>query len=652
LTDTLVTNRTSPVSPPSDFEEIINSIPALVARLDCNLQIVYGNSNFFRWFPRSGEASHFFQVVVGKSTFFQIQRHLGAVLSGRKAHFTISVEHKESIYYLDVNLSPQFDREGRVDSIIFHSTDVTEKLNDQRALRDYFDNATIGLHWVNAEGIIIWANPAELELLGYASDEYIGHPIAKFHKSQRSIQDILSRLSNHEVLRNYEAEMICKDGSTRYVSINSSVLWDGQDFIHTRCFTVDITAQKLADLALQETEQRFKIMADLVPLIMLTTDENGQCTFLNVKWKEYTGRAVHDGFGNGWLNLIHPDDRPKIISSWNQSLVKRNSFEAKFRLLSNTGSYFVCCVHLLPRIDQSDTFIGHIGIIQDVSGQEQLTATLEKMVRDRTNDLRMKNLELSNAEKTLKIKNEELEQTNHDLLSFAHVASHDLQEPLRKIQTYIDRIVHSEGAVLSDKGRIYIGKVQNAAERMRGLIQDILSYSKTTGVESKLELVDLNQLVKDVVTEFEIKIEETKASIDFKDLPSVTVTRFQFHQVFLNLISNALKFRKKDAPPQIRIRSTLVEGCDVGIRQGAGSFYRITFSDNGIGFEPGYGNEIFEMFSRLHDHQFEGTGIGLAVCKKIVERHHGSMLAEGRPGEGSTFYIFLPAEPLTLYKND
>jgi PAS domain S-box-containing protein len=625
-------------------EGLLNSIPALIARLDCNLDIQYVNRSFAAWFsPFDSPLRHPFPAVVGKTIFNQVQRHLGAVLSGEQSRFTITLQHEGSTRMLDVTLTPELDHCRHVTGLIFHSTDVTEKVNDQNILRDFFDNATIGLHWVDSNGLIVWANPAELKLLGYTAEEYIGHHISEFHKSQSCIAEILDRLSNREVLKNCEAELVCKDGSTKFVTINSSVLWEGDKFIHTRCFTIDITAQKLAAQAARKSDEQFKVVANLVPLIIWTSDENGLVTFLNHKWEEITGKPVADGLGNQWLSVGHPEDRKNIETAWGKALSERKVFEAKFRMANAQGAYMVGYINAQPRFDSAGAFIGYTGIIQDISIQEQIKSSLEKMVLERTEDLRKKNIDLQIAEKSLKSKNEELEKINDELSSFAHVASHDLQEPLRKIQTLIDRVILSDGANLSPKGKEFMNRVQLASGRMRGLIQDILAYSKTNRNDGKIEPVDFNELLQDVLSEFEVKLEETNAKIQNLGLPTLHVVRFQFHQLFLNLISNALKFCKPGRSPVIQFAASVVSGNDIPDGNETGDFVHLTIRDNGIGFEAEYAERIFEIFNRLHNkREIEGTGLGLAICKKIVERHGGKMTAEGIMDEGAVFHIYLP----------
>ncbi len=630
-----------------DLLSLVDSIPLLMASVDCNMFIKFVNKAFKMWFGITENLpAASFPAVLGSHLFDQVQRHLGKVLVGNPASFQISVQGKKGVCYLEVSLSPEFDDRMRVTGFIFHSEDVTEKLNTLRALTDYFENASIGLHWVNSDGIIVWANPAELDMLGYTAEEYIGHHISEFHKDFRAITEILKRLGSKETLENYEAELVCKDGSSRIVSINSSVLAEGGKFIHTRCFTIDITEKKLAEKAVRESEQRFKLMASMVPLIICAIDKDGNCNFLSESWKELTGTGPEEGYGMKWLNSVHADDKEKIRQSWMRSFSMRKPFEAKFRLRNSAGEYKITYSNSRPIFDDRGSFSGYIGILQDVSSQEQITSSLEKLVLERMEDLRKKNTELKSAERILIEKNLELEKMNKELHSFAHVASHDLQEPLRKIQMYTGRVLSLDGNKFSEKGKEFLHQIQIASVRMRSLIDDILSYSETSNVEGKIESIDLNVLLEDVINELEVPISEKKAVVQNLGLPTLKIVRFQFYQLFLNLLTNALKFSKTDAIPVIVIKCEKINGRSIphpGINYTM-AYYHITLSDNGVGFPPHLSQKIFEIFQRIHDNtKFEGTGIGLAICKKIVENHNGIMIAEGQVNQGATFHVFLPA---------
>jgi signal transduction histidine kinase len=233
-----------------------------------------------------------------------------------------------------------------------------------------------------------------------------------------------------------------------------------------------------------------------------------------------------------------------------------------------------------------------------------------------------------------------LERSNRELVDFAYVASHDLQEPLRKIEAFGDRLAKKYQSTLPDEGRMFIDRMQSAAGRMRQLINDLLSYSRITTAANPFARVALNDVLNGVLSDLQIRIEETNATIEFDKLPLIQADSMQMRQLFQNLIGNALKFRKADVAPVIKISARETDAHELAV---AGPVAVITIEDNGIGFEPQFKDQIFTIFQRLHSrNEYEGTGIGLATCRKIVERHLGTIDADGRPGEGSTFHITLP----------
>ncbi len=239
--------------------------------------------------------------------------------------------------------------------------------------------------------------------------------------------------------------------------------------------------------------------------------------------------------------------------------------------------------------------------------------------------------------------NTKLERSNRELQDFAYVASHDLQEPLRKIEAFGDRLVKKYGEVLPDDGQMYLDRMQNAAGRMRQLINDLLSYSRVTTKAKPFVPVDLNQIVAGVLSDIQMRIEDSGGSVECGDLPTLPADKTQMRQLFQNLISNALKFARPDTAPVVTIAAeSVVIHTENGIPN---DVWRITVSDNGIGFENKFKDQIFAIFQRLHGRlEYEGTGIGLATCRKIVERHHGAIDAEGVPDEGATFIIEMPAQ--------
>ena len=240
--------------------------------------------------------------------------------------------------------------------------------------------------------------------------------------------------------------------------------------------------------------------------------------------------------------------------------------------------------------------------------------------------------------------NESLKQMNEELDQFAYMASHDLQEPLRKIQVFSDKILRNNN--FDPDSEKYFGKIINSSKRMQNLINNLLDFSRHTVSSTDFKKTPLNELVKNVLTELEVEIEKSNARINYEDLPVVSAVPGLMQQLFYNLFSNAIKFRKPAVDLVIDVRSEKMNPLELSkfTKYGQGkNYYKIIVQDNGIGFDDKYAEDIFRVFKRLHSYQeFEGTGVGLSICKKIVEKHNGFIKAESKIDNGSTFIIGLP----------
>lgn len=277
---------------------------------------------------------------------------------------------------------------------------------------------------------------------------------------------------------------------------------------------------------------------------------------------------------------------------------------------------------------------------KNIQTYKENNAALEKAVKQRTKQIEQVSLALEN-------KNHELENINKKLNSFTYISSHDLQEPLRKMQLLSAHILEKEEKNLSDKGKDYFNRMQQAAKRMQTLIEDLLSYSRTNSEKIIFEKSDLNKILDEIKEEFKEEFHEKNAKINAQKLPELNVIRFQFHQLLHNLISNALKFSNPKKPLQIKIKSEISTGDKLKYDKllPKKKYCHISIHDNGIGFEPQFNDRIFEVFQRLHGKgEYKGTGIGLAICKKIVENHHGFITATGELKKGATFDIYLPVD--------
>ena len=253
-------------------------------------------------------------------------------------------------------------------------------------------------------------------------------------------------------------------------------------------------------------------------------------------------------------------------------------------------------------------------------------------LREVNTELEQVNIDLTGANATLQRRAAELARSNEELDQFASIASHDLQEPLRKVRTFTEQLVVTEGDRLSETGHDYLQRTNAAAERMQRLVEDLLRFSRVTTQGHPFRPVDLAEITRQVLVDLETQVEDTGAAIRVGALPIISADELQIRQLMQNLISNALKFRREGVTPEVEIESTVAD-----------EFVTLSVRDNGIGFDPRYNQRIFRVFERLHGRtEYPGTGIGLALCRKIAERHGGQISAESQPGVGSTFIVTLP----------
>ena len=397
---------------------------------------------------------------------------------------------------------------------------------------------------------------------------------------------------------------------------------------------VDVTEQVLARKKIEESEKQFSTLANNIQNLAWIADGEGWIFWYNQRWYDYTGTTFDEMEGWGWEKVHHPDHIERVIDFVKQAWQKNEPFEITFPLRRKDGKYCWFLTRVFPVKDAKGKVLRWIGTNTDIEEQKVFSEQLEEKVNERT-------VQLNTANQNLEEKNTELQKMNKELEAFTYISSHDLQEPLRKIQTFAGRIIATEEEHLSDTAKEYFSRMQYAATRMQTLIEDLLAFSRLSTSERKFEKTDLSKIVDEVKEEFKETMEEKNATIIADEMCEANIIPFQFCQLMHNLIGNALKFSKKDVPPHIIIKSELLKGSHSPfVNRDA---CHISVSDNGIGFEKQFSERIFGVFQRLHGKsEYTGTGIGLAIVKKIVENHDGIITAQSEVEKGATFNIYLP----------
>jgi PAS domain S-box-containing protein len=497
-----------------------------------------------------------------------------------------------------------------------------EKLHkNEERLNLVIEASELGI-WEWQPGIdqMIYSN-RYLEIFGMDPNIQVAHEemLAMIHPEDRSIRDTAIQDAFHSGILHYEVRLIWKDGSIHWVEAKGRVYLDHKQQPNKAIGTLrDITQEKHSRNELITSEKKFRLLADSMAQFVWTADPLGNLTYFNQAVYQFGGLST-DALGEQvWMQIVHPEEQEKNNTLWLESIRTGRPFYYEHRFRRHDGVYRWQMSRAVPQKDDEGQIQMWVGTSTDIEDQKIFAGELERQVRERTNELI--------------IKNRELNKMNAELESFAYVSSHDLQEPLRKIQIFASKIEEDELHVLSEKTKHYFERIQASANRMQVLIEDLLAYSRLGATRSVFTNTDLSEIVVDTIAELKEKINLKQAVVEVGPLCSLMVIPYQMHQLMTNLITNSLKFSRPGIAPIIQIAASVKDGS-----------CHIRFSDNGIGFEEQYQDKIFEVFQRLHNKpDYEGTGIGLSIVKKIIENHNGTIRATSRPGQGATFDIFIP----------
>jgi PAS domain S-box-containing protein len=370
---------------------------------------------------------------------------------------------------------------------------------------------------------------------------------------------------------------------------------------------------------LQSGDYAYRVLIEEFGEGAINVTEEGLIVYSNPYFYNLLKLPYEKVIGSSVFNFIHADSLKEFNLLFSNSLKGKSKGEIKLAVNDTVIPVYVSLTSLRPNL-------ATIGIV--------ITDLAEKKENEKI---------ILEYQKDLELKNRELVQGNEELSSFTYIASHDLQEPLRKIQTFATLILEKEHMNLSENGKDHFNRMFRAAKRMQTLIDDLLTYSRSNTMERKFEKVSLRKIVDEVKADFKEELVDKNATIGIDEMCEVKVIPFQFRQLIQNLVGNSLKFSNSQQPLCIKIKSEIVSGENVQLERISRDkkYCHISVSDNGIGFEQQYSEKIFELFQQLNN-RHDGTGIGLAIVKKIVQNHHGIITATSEPGEGATFDIYLP----------
>ncbi len=536
---------------------------------------------------------------------------------------------------------PLFDENGRLSRLVGNTRDVTEEKQAAEALKKtevLLSEAEASLamgtwDWNVATGVVAWS-PGQWRIFGYEEkdapptslDLYYRH----VHPDDRArMEHVLSRAVAEARPFQFEYRAVTVPGDVRLIQGRGVPVFDQAGrLVRFLGNNIDVTAERKT----AEQVRKQELLLRESEILLRFGSWEWDLPEGTLRWSE----GLYTVFGYGADNRpnpltidvfnrhVHPDEAGENARLQNLILTEKPAtFDSEFRILTAEGEERWLHQRGLTHFDETGQLLRMIGSTADVTELRTNQLALEQRLND-------------------------LNRSNAELEQFAYVASHDLQEPLRKITAFGGRLATKHAADLSAEGQLYLERMIAAGTRMQALIDNLLGFSRVARQVGDAVPTDLNATLRSVLSDLELKIAEKQARVDVGPLPTLTAIPSQMHQLFQNLLTNAIKFGRPGEPPLIRVRSEYVSTHEkVRHHLDLGKKYaRVTVQDNGIGFDPVYAEKIFDLFQRLHGRsEYEGTGLGLAIVKKIVENHHGTIFAESTPGQGAVFTVFLPLEP-------
>jgi PAS domain S-box len=530
--------------------------------------------------------------------------------------------------YRQVSASPVRDSSGTIIGSVTVVRDITELKKTEEALkqseakyRTVADNTYDWESWTDPEGRFIFCSPSCKRITGHPVEEFLAEPLLRrtlIHPEDRwgfdrHIHDAEAQRKSGEG----EWRILRPDGTWRWIShVCRPVFDENSGYLGVRGSDRDITERKQAEELLKESQERLQgILDNSVDALYRRNLLTGRFEYYSPAIERITGFAVQEVLGMDTVTIlerVHPDDMARVRAEKLEVPSSLTHGTVDHRFLRKDGTYVWVSDHFRILYDEEGRAVVREGVIRDITERKKVEETVQQYV-------------------------ENLKRSNEDLERFAYIASHDLQEPLRNVVSFSQLLSRRYQGKLGADADEYIGYIVEGGKRMQILVQDLLEYSRVNTRGQAFGSVSCEEVIAQVIKNLQTAITENEATIQNHPLPTVLADPTQLPLVFQNLLGNAIKFRRQDEPPSISISA-----------KKTGDWWTFAVQDNGIGIDSAFYDRIFVIFQRLHGrNEYPGTGVGLAIVKKIIERHRGRIWVESEVGKGSTFYFTLPAVPGT-----
>lgn len=571
----------------------------------------------------------------------------GIPFEARHQRVDLVLDGKLQPFYFNYNFTPLFDATGKVYGVMNTAAEVTDLVNTQLQLKETQENlhniilqAPIAMAILKGrDHVVEIANDRMFELWGKSSDDLLGKSIFDGLPEVRSqgYEELLDKVfTTGETVRFFGSPVtLPRNGKIEQCFIDfvyeAYRLGEGE-ISGVMVVAIDVTTQVLNAKKIRDAEERGRLAIESAELGTYEINLSNNEVLASSRMAEiFDVEEAADR--KRYITALHPDDRPIRNEAYKRAY-ENGTLEYDARIVYKNGAVHWVRVRGRVFFDDERTPKTIIGVVQDITEIKVFEEELTRQVRERTKELEASNFDL--------------QRSNANLEEFAHAASHDLKEPIRKIRFFTSRLKEQMADELTENLKFTFDRIDNASERMTALIDDLLLYSHVSRKPIETEPVDLNEKIKRVQEDLELDIQQKDAKIIVGQLPVVNGYRRQLQQLFHNLLTNGIKYNKPGITPEVSITASVVEGKDI-VMEGSPldatrQYHLIEIRDNGIGFDQKESDRIFQMFTRLHGNsEYGGTGVGLSIVRKVVENHNGKIVAEGEPGVGANFKVYLPA---------